>query len=165
MWCDQNVETQALIFVPVDSPSFFFSPTFFFNCGKMRLPFSVNILYLLHLSFHDCKEVNNISRFREMRLTLNKWTGRLWSCSFIPVMYKWPEKWIYPLCIMCESMRATLLQSCPTLCDLMDCSPPGSSVHGILQARILEWVAISSSRGSSWSNLHLSRLLHWFSSV
>ena len=33
------------------------------------------------------------------------------------------------------------------LCDLMDCSPPGSSVHGILQARILEWVAISSSRG------------------
>ena len=34
-------------------------------------------------------------------------------------------------------------------CDRMDCSPPGSSVHGILQARILEWVAISSSRGSS----------------
>ena len=37
----------------------------------------------------------------------------------------------------------------PTLCDLMDCSPPGSSVHGILQARILEWVAMPSSRGSS----------------
>ena len=35
------------------------------------------------------------------------------------------------------------------LCDPMDCSPPGSSAHGILQARILEWVAISSSRGSS----------------
>ena len=34
-------------------------------------------------------------------------------------------------------------QSCLTLCDPMDCSPPGSSVHGILQARILEWVAIS----------------------
>ena len=40
-------------------------------------------------------------------------------------------------------------QSCPTLCDPMDCSLPGSSVHGILQARILEWFAISSSRGSS----------------
>ena len=40
-------------------------------------------------------------------------------------------------------------QSCPTLCDPMDCSPPGSSVHGIFQARILEWVAISFSRGSS----------------
>ena len=36
-----------------------------------------------------------------------------------------------------------------TLCDPMDCSPPGSSAHGILQARILEWVAIPFSRGSS----------------
>ena len=37
------------------------------------------------------------------------------------------------------------LQLCPTLCDPMDCSPPGSSIPGILQARILEWVAISFS--------------------
>ena len=41
-------------------------------------------------------------------------------------------------------------KSCLTLCDSMNCSPPGSSVHGILQARILEWIAISFSRGSSW---------------
>ena len=40
-------------------------------------------------------------------------------------------------------------QSCPTLCDPMDFSLPGSSVHGILQARILEWVAIPLSKGSS----------------
>ena len=40
-------------------------------------------------------------------------------------------------------------QSCPSLWDLMDCSLPGSSVHGIFQARILEWIAISFSRGSS----------------
>ena len=40
-------------------------------------------------------------------------------------------------------------QSCPTLCNTMDYSPPGSSVHGIFQASILEWVAISSFRGSS----------------
>ena len=40
-------------------------------------------------------------------------------------------------------------QSCPTLCDPMDYSPPGSSVYGIFQARMLEWVAISYSRGSS----------------
>ena len=40
-------------------------------------------------------------------------------------------------------------QSCLTLCDPVDCSLPDSSVHGILQARILEWVAISSSKGSS----------------
>ena len=49
------------------------------------------------------------------------------------------------------SKRAKSLQSCPTLCDPMDCSPPGSTVHGILQARILEWVAMPSSRGSSHS--------------
>ena len=41
-------------------------------------------------------------------------------------------------------------QSCLTLWDPMDCSPPGSSVHGIFQERILEWVAISYSRASSW---------------
>ena len=41
------------------------------------------------------------------------------------------------------------LQSCPSLCDRMDCSLPGSSVHGILQARILEWVAMPSFRESS----------------
>ena len=46
--------------------------------------------------------------------------------------------------------ESEVAQSCPTLCDPMDCSPPGSSVHGILQARILKWVAISFSRGSSW---------------
>ena len=40
-------------------------------------------------------------------------------------------------------------ESCPTLCDLMVCCQPGSSVHGILQARILEWVAFPFSRGSS----------------
>ena len=40
-----------------------------------------------------------------------------------------------------------IVQSCLILCNLMDCSPPGSSVHGILQARILEWAAISSPGG------------------
>ena len=39
-------------------------------------------------------------------------------------------------------MHAQSLQSCLTLCNPMDCSPPGSSVHGVLQARILEWVAL-----------------------
>ena len=44
-----------------------------------------------------------------------------------------------------QYMHAKLLQSCPTLCDPMDSSPPSSPVHGILQARILEWTAISFS--------------------
>ena len=45
--------------------------------------------------------------------------------------------------------ESEVAQSCPTLCDPVDCSPPGSSIHGILQAQILEWGAIAFSRGSS----------------
>ena len=43
----------------------------------------------------------------------------------------------------------SVTQSCPSLCDPMDCSPPGSFVHGVLQARVLEWVAMPSSGGCS----------------
>ena len=46
-------------------------------------------------------------------------------------------------------MHVKSLQLCPTLCDPMDYSPPSSSVHGILQARTLQWIAMLSSRGSS----------------
>ena len=46
-------------------------------------------------------------------------------------------------------MCVLVAKLCLTLCDPVDCSPPGSSVHGILQAKILEWVAMPSSRGSS----------------
>ena len=51
------------------------------------------------------------------------------------------------VCFVYVCVKVT--QLCPTLCDPTDCSPPGSSVHGILQARILEWVATPFSRGSS----------------
>ena len=55
-------------------------------------------------------------------------------------------------------VHAKLLQLCLTLCNAMDCGPPGSSVQGILQARMLEWVAMASSRGSSrpWDQTHVS---------
>ena len=56
------------------------------------------------------------------------------SCILSPCLFEWVSE---------------VSQSCPTLCDPMDYSLPGSSVHGILQARILEWVAISFSRRSS----------------
>ena len=48
-----------------------------------------------------------------------------------------------------NSIESEVAQSCLTLCDPMDCNLPGSSVHGTFQAGVLEWVAISSSRGSS----------------
>ena len=49
---------------------------------------------------------------------------------------------------MIGAVLCLVAQSCPTLCDPMDGNLPGSSVHGILPARILEWVAMPSSRGS-----------------
>ena len=57
--------------------------------------------------------------------------------------------WSYVLLNLSNRTHAVWLQLCPTLCNPMHCNPPGSSVHGILQARILEWVAMPSSRGSS----------------
>ena len=51
--------------------------------------------------------------------------------------------------LVLDMEKVKVSQSCPTLCNLMDCSPPGSSVHGILQARTLEWVDVPFSRGSS----------------
>ena len=60
------------------------------------------------------------------------------------------------LCLTLTSWTTAVLkwsevaQSCSTLCDLMDCSLQCSSIHGIFQARVLEWVAICFSRGSSW---------------
>ena len=53
------------------------------------------------------------------------------------------------LCKILKESESEVSQSCPTLCDPMDCSLSGSSVHGIFQARVLEWIDISYSRGSS----------------
>ena len=62
-------------------------------------------------------------------------------------------------CACCVQSRFSLVR---LFCNPMDCSLPGSSVHGILQARILEWVAMLSSRGSSWSRERcLLYLLYW----
>jgi len=60
---------------------------------------------------------------------------------------------------------AELLQSCPTLCNSMDCNLPGSSVRGILQARILEWVARPSSRGSSQPRDCFDLVFHYVSCI
>ena len=64
-----------------------------------------------------------------------------------------PKKW-WLLSLETQLSRETAaaaaksLQSCPTLCDPMDCGPPGSSIHGIFQAKVLEWGAFSTSKVS-----------------
>ena len=70
---------------------------------------------------------------------------RLVKAVVFPVIMYGCESWT----IKKAESESEVAQSCPTLCDPMDYSPPGSSVHGIFQARTLEWVTISFSRGSS----------------
>ena len=78
--------------------------------------------------------------------------GALWTKAnvfFMLNVWEFQKYWIssaiYYLLWVSE-----VTQLCPTLRDPVDCSLPGSSVHGILQARVVEWVAISFFRGSSW---------------
>ena len=82
-------------------------------------------------------------RPRELRtVSWGYWASQRLSCRLpgCPVLL-FPSQVFFPGCLVAKS--------CPTLCDPMDCSPLGSSVHGISQASILEWVAISFSRRSS----------------
>ena len=71
----------------------------------------------------------------------------VWEVFLLHLAYS--KKCHYPTIKAC--VRAQSLQSCPTLWDPRDCSLPRSSIHGILQARILVWISMPSSRGPSWS--------------
>ena len=84
-------------------------------------------------------------------LSLWSWLCEMWGLQSVrPQCESWlhhlPDVWatLSPCACVCVS------RSVVSFCDLMDCSPPGYSVHGILQARTLEWVVMPSSRGSSW---------------
>ena len=79
--------------------------------------------------------------------------------AFSTHVYPVPTKFSVP-CIM--KVKVLVTQLCPTLCDPMDCSPPGSSVHGILQARILEWTAIPSfpTQGANTGLQHCKQILY-----
>ena len=78
---------------------------------------------------------------------------------YILIYFLWP---VFAKCCndLCQRYlcACSVAKFCPTLCDPMDCGLPGSSVHGIYQAKTLESVPIPSSRASSWALLHL---LHW----
>ena len=100
-----------------------------------------------------------------LRLIFMRWSVSI-SLPFLPVHQPFPDKayssplylslHIHPLVLLLSfpaaaaAAAAKSLQSCPTLCDTVDGSPPGSVVPGILQARTLEWVAISFSNAGKW---------------
>ena len=89
---------------------------------------------MLHFDREDRDEVCVLSMVMVMTAGMG--------CKFEFLAHKWQGYKVAPSVF-------SVTQLCPVLCNPMDCSSPGSSVHGIFQARILEWVAISSSRGSS----------------
>ena len=106
--------------------------------------------------------ISNKSQYGKISPTaMGTWSSRIWhvistpDSSFIsePITsgcLLWKLNCKSYRCCIHLSLKVLVAQSYPTFCDPMDYSPPGFSVHGLLQARILEWVAISSSRGSSW---------------
>ena len=96
---------------------------------------------------HKCPEMWLLAHKVSINLGVFVFIIVLENCPFLFFFFYQNRKMYFNhfILVLPKSFR-----SCPTLCDPMDCSPPGSSVHGIFQARVLEWVAISSSRGSSW---------------
>ena len=85
------------------------------------------------------------------------------SCSELRKPSSKPAASLLPDVTTESELKVFVAQSCPTLCDPMDCSPPGSSVHGIFQAKILEWVAVPSCRGSNPGLLHCRSILYHLS--
>ena len=88
----------------------------------------------LPASWEICMQVKK----QQLELDMEQQTGSKSGKEYVKV-YRHPAYLTY----MQSESESEVAQSCPTLCDPVDCSPPGSSVHGILQARILEWVSIS----------------------
>ena len=90
-----------------------------------------------------------------------------WKGDICEDMVKNLKSWSYPESYGPEEITmcvCSVIQSCLILWDPMNYSPPGSSVHGILQSRILEWVAMPSSRESFWPRdwTHISCIGRWF---
>ena len=99
---------------------------------------SALILQLLTSHFQN----KNFKRCFTIKFNWILWWEYLWCHWFYLLL----SLFLWKVC----SNKCWIAQLCPVLCDPMDCSLPGSSVHGILQASILECVAMPSSRGSSW---------------
>ena len=99
---------------------------------ELRLPLTAVTLYLVFVgSMYVGGPYNQITYYNSVN---NEWSDKTEG-------HKVKLEWLLDAC--------SVTQSCLIICNLMDCSPPGSSVHGIFQARMLEWVAILFSRGSS----------------
>ena len=96
----------------------------------IKIPFYILGVLHFYVNIHFCRRPSGISVVIVLNLLVSFGRINILTTLNLPV-------------------HSEVTQSCPTLCDPVDCSQPGSSIHGIFQARVLEWVAISFSRGSS----------------
>ena len=144
----------------IDNLYIFWTEVYVTNFGKkLKLLLTELMLLLLLLVTKSCPTCNHMDCSPLGSSVLRQ---QYWSGLPFPSPGDLPDPGIKPASSALASgffttkpqvslcLHAKSLQSCPILCDPMDCSLPGSSVHGILQTRILEWVAMPSSRGSSW---------------
>ena len=142
-------------FVPPGSNFFVKSYIRFHIRDPLTSPCHPSGCFVLRIPPHVCRHWESCPRFTSVCLpdegedhgfkdtSPNQLAERLWS-NPMENSSAAPQKIKYSF------QKGEVAQSCPTLCDPMDCSPPGSSIHGLLQARILERPAVSFSSGSSW---------------
>ena len=115
------------------------------------------------MSFFSSKSCSHFPCYSEWKTLCFLWAHKLlWPAPMTMLTLSFSVPAVCTLCLALY-VHTELLQSCPTLCDPMDYSPQGSSVHGILQTRILEWFAMPLSRGSSWPRdwTHVSCIADW----
>ena len=112
---------------------------------KMFLFLLEFLIFIFETFFNNQFEWNSPLRF---------YGGGFWS----KIIYMFYLLWRYISWQIASPKKCVPAQSCPTLCNSKVCNPSNYSVHGILQARILEWIAFYTSRGSSqpWDGIHIS---------
>ena len=135
------------------------------SCRRNLLPYTINLHWLTLFIywgnqpiFHKKADIHGSQNYLGIRVMKGKWALNLYSPRVSHSISKYKEgivsSWLssIPLIFTVSSAAAAAksLQSCSTLCDPIDGSPPGSPISGILQARTLEWVAISFSNTWKW---------------
>ena len=127
---------------------FFFIFAILFIFYFFTLEYCIGFAIHQHVSFRQAQAYTLFSKFNFIYLLILGLSCGMWDLAPWPGSNPGPLNWDHT--VLATGMQAKVLQLCPALCNPMDCSLLGSSVHGILQARIVEWVAMPSSRGSSW---------------
>ena len=101
------------------------------------------LVFWKELIIEDSLPILPYTQFYLLCMKTGLWCGRWWFILLVP------RYLLFYIIVREREREREVTQSCLTLCDPMDCSLPGSFVHGIFQAIVLEWIAISFSKGSS----------------